>query len=48
MPGPQTCEWEWNGTEWVQLSGPTDCPPPPDPRGEPGDRKTTICPGGTG
>ena len=44
MPDPLQCEWEWNGSEWVKLSGPAYCAPPPDPRAEPGEKKTVDCP----
>lgn len=39
-----TCEWEWNGFNWIRRNGPEWCEPPPPAVGVlPGYSLVTIC-----
>lgn len=46
-PEVQQCVWEWNGEEWVLVSGPNNCTPPLPPRDPPGTKITVDCPAGS-
>ena len=40
----EQCEWEWNGTRWNLISGPSGCMAPMPPRDPPGTRLVVECP----